>query len=632
MDLHEFYTGKSFDAWNYFGAHPAVEKGYKGWMFRTYAPSALRISLLLTEETKAEPMVQDDQSGIWSVFVPDLEEGTSYLYRITGPDGRTVDHTDPYGFSSQVRPAYDSVTATIDFEFTDSEWIKKREIGYNSPVNIYEMHLGSWRQKEDNSFYSYSEIADALIGYLVEGGYTHVEFMPLAEHPVDESWGYQVSGFFSATSRYGTPAELAELINKLHRHQIGVILDFVPVHFALDPYALAEFDGTSLYEYPSEDTGHSEWGSRNFNYYRGEVRSFLQSAADFWIDVYHVDGLRMDAISNAIYWQGNKERGINEGAVDFVREMNQGLTRRYPNVLKVAEDSTSYLKVTAPVQYDGLGFDYKWDMGWMNDTLAFFETDPLYRSKEIGKLTWSMQYFYSELYLLPLSHDEVVHGKRSILDKMPGNYEQKFMQARLLYLYMFTHPGKKLNFMGYELGHFSEWSEQHQLDWNLLGYPAHLDLYHYLNALNKVYLKTPALYQEDYDPAAFRFIKTNKGDVLAFERRGGTQRILAVFNFGGCDYPEVVLSMPEPAELTEIFSSSGESGNDPVLLSDERAVSVRYPQPGREYRLTLNLNALSGILYTVKEMPVKETAAETVRTTAKKTAEAADIEADEEEE
>ena len=312
MDLHEFYTGKSFDAWTYFGAHPATVKGQKGWIFRTYAPSALRISLLLTEETRAAEMTQDGKSGIWSVFIPELEEGASYLFRITGPDGTTTDHTDPYGFSSLVRPEYDSVTADIDFKFTDSEWIKNREIGYNSPVNIYEMHLGSWRRKEDNSFYTYSEIADALIGYLIEGGYTHVEFMPLAEHPVDESWGYQVSGFFSATSRYGTPAELAELINKLHLYQIGVIMDFVPVHFALDPYALAEFDGTTLYEYPSEDTGHSEWGSRNFNYYRGEVRSFLQSAADFWIDVYHADGLRMDAISNAIYWQGNKERAAGQ--------------------------------------------------------------------------------------------------------------------------------------------------------------------------------------------------------------------------------------------------------------------------------------------------------------------------------
>ncbi|MGI6108322.1 MAG: 1,4-alpha-glucan branching protein GlgB [Eubacteriaceae bacterium] len=606
MNLQDFYTGKSFDAWTYFGAHQETEKGKKGWIFRTYAPSAKKVTLILTADTAVYPMVQDGQGGIWSVFVPGIQAGSSYLYAITGPDGRVVNHTDPYAFSALKRPEYDSVTADIDFSFSDAAWMKKRKLDYNEAVNIYEMHMGSWRRKEDNSFYSYSEIAEPLIDYLTEGGYSHVEFMPLSEHPVDESWGYQVSGFYSVTSRYGTPAELAELINTLHCHDIGVILDFVPVHFALDAYSLSEYDGTALYEYPSKDTGYSEWGSRNFNYYRGEVRSFLQSAADYWIDVYHADGLRMDAISNAIYWQGNKERGVNEGAVEFIQQMNLGLTKRHPDVMKIAEDSTSFLKVTAPVQYDGLGFDYKWDMGWMNDTLEFFKTDPLYRSREIGKLTWSMQYFYSELYILPLSHDEVVHGKHSILDKMPGSYEDKFTQARLLYLYMFTHPGKKLNFMGYEFGHFAEWSEQHQLDWNLLDYQTHHDLFNYIIALNQVYKSTPALYAEDYNSACFRFVDSDKGDVLAFERRAGGQRILVVFNFGGCAYQHVTLNLAEPLKLTEIFATTEHSGNEPTLLTDLTPVRVRYPQPAEEYRVEINLHPLAGILYLAEEQQTSQ--------------------------
>lgn len=599
MNLHDFYVGQAFDAWKFFGAHPDEKDGKQGWMFRTYAPNALSIHLLLTESDTLLPMEKIGTSGIWEVFVPDMTAGVSYLYRIVGANGREVDHTDPYAFQAEKRPDYASITCDLDFTFHDQEWMDRRQIGYNSPVNVYEMHLGSWRRKEDNEFLTYTEIADQLIGYLKDGHYTHVEFMPVTEHPVDESWGYQVSGFYAATSRYGTPAQFAELVDRLHQAGIGVFLDFVPVHFALDEYALAQFDGTALYEYPSQDTGHSEWGSRNFNYYRGEIRSFLQSSADFWIEAYHVDGLRMDAISNAIYWQGNATRGVNEGAVEFIQNMNEGLSKRFPNVLKIAEDSTSFLKVTAPVQYDGLGFDYKWDLGWMNDTLSFFQCDSAFRGQEIGKLTWTMDYFYNELFALPLSHDEVVHGKKSILDKMPGDYEDKFRQARLLYLYMFASPGKKLNFMGYEFGHFAEWSEQHQLDWNLLGYPAHEELFNYIRALNLLYLNTPAMYEQDYNPSCFRYVKTNKSEVLAFERRGEEQRILAVFNFGTNDYEDddLILAFEEPVRLHEIFATD-DHDREMVMESDREGVDISIPKETTEYRMEMPIGGFTGILYT----------------------------------
>ncbi len=619
MELHDFYIGKAFDAWTYFGAHPDE----KGWMFRVYAPNALSVSLkLLLDEEVILPMEKEGTSGVWQVKTDQAKEGDAYLYRIVGQNGQQVDHTDPYAFSSLVRPEYASVITDLTFDFHDEDWIKNRKIGYNDPINIYEMHLGSWRRKEDGGFYTYEELADQLIGYLKEGAYTHVEFLPVTEHPVDESWGYQVSGFYSATSRYGTPQQLAGLIDRLHQEGIGVLMDFVPVHFALDDYALGMFDGTALYEYPSEDTGHSEWGSRNFNYYRGEVRSFLQSSADFWIQKYHFDGLRMDAISNALYWQGNANRGLNEGAVEFIQEMNKGLSSRYPNVMKIAEDSTSYLKVTAPVQYQGLGYDYKWDMGWMNDTLDFFKSDSAFRGQEIGKLTWTMQYFYNELFMLPLSHDEVVHGKKTILDKMPGDYEDKFDQARLLYLYMFASPGKKLNFMGYEFGHFAEWSEARQLDWNLLEYPAHLNLYHYINALNRLYLNTPAMYEQDYNPECFDYVRTNRSEVLCFERRGNTDHIVALFNFGKNAYghpaeetgeeadreepakeDDLILSFTHPVKLEKIFSSKEEVSED-TLESDRTGTPVQYPHPGNEFRVKARLDGFTGILY--KETILKE--------------------------
>ena len=377
-----------------------------------------------------------------------------------------------------------------------------------------------------------------LAEYVKEQGYNYVEFMPLSEHPSDQSWGYQNTGFFSPTSRYGTADELKEMIDILHQHNIGTILDFVPVHFALDGYGLARYDGTALYEYPSNDVGYSEWGSMNFIHSKGEVRSFLQSAANYWLSEYHFDGLRMDAISRIIYWMGDESRGVNDRAVDFIRNMNQGLKDRHPSIILCAEDSTDFKGTTKETKYGGLGFDYKWDMGWMNDTLNFFRTLPFVRGEHYHDLTFSMMYNYNERYLLPLSHDEVVHGKATIIQKMAGMYEEKFPQVKALYAYMYAHPGKKLNFMGNEIGQFREWDEKREQDWDLLKYPNHDSFHQYMKALNKIYMKEPALSAWDDDPNGFAWILCGKENdvVYIFQREVNEDKVIVVLNLSGLVY------------------------------------------------------------------------------------------------
>ncbi len=563
MDLHKFYIGDAFNAYTYFGAHLQQEGGCT---FAVYAPGAEKVSLI-GEFSRWEdiPMIEAE-AGVWTAEVQEAKAGMLYKYRMYQKDGRVLDRTDPYGFAAELRPRTASRIVDMDaYTFNDSAWVAGRKKNFNEPLNIYEMHLGSWRKKDaegEAGWYTYREIAEDLADYLKDGGFTHVEMMPLTEYPADESWGYQVSGFFSATSRYGTPDDLKYLIDHLHQKGIGVILDFVPVHFAVDDFALSRFDGTALYEYPDGDTGYSEWGSCNFNFYRGEVRSLIQSSAQFWIEQYHVDGLRFDAINNALYWQGDKARGINEGAVEFIQNLNMGIEMRYPNVMRIAEDSSDFLKVTAPAEYDGLGFDYKWDMGWMHDTLDFFASPPAARKDNLDKLRFSMDYFFRELFILELSHDEVVHGKKQIIDKMYGNYEEQFAQLRLLYLYMFAHPGKKLNFMGNELAHFREWDEKRELDWNLLEFPAHREFADYFKALGHFYKMCPALYKQDYNHNNFRFAKVMNRDlaVMAFERSADRQRLLMVFNFDGEAIENCLLQMVYPCEIHEIFSTGSSLG------------------------------------------------------------------------
>lgn len=532
MNLQDFYVGKAFDAYNFFGAHYLMD----GVMFRTYAPQAEKICLIGDFNNWTEQdMVQDGRSGIWELKVEQAVPGQMYKYVVYGHNGR-VEHTDPYGFGMELRPNFASVIRNMnDYGFMDEKWMKTRNLCYGDPLNIYELHLGSWRynKNNENGWYRYDEIADDLIWYLKENHYTHVEFMPLSEHPFDGSWGYQNTGFFAPTSRYGSARELKILIDRLHQAGIGAIIDFVPAHFATDYYGLRLFDGDELYEYPASDIGNSEWGSCNFLYSRGEVRSFLQSAANYWLSEYHFDGLRMDAVSRLIYWQGQESRGENEIAIEFIKTMNSGLRALHPSAILIAEDSTSYPNVTKPVDKGGLGFDYKWDLGWMNDTLDYFKKQSLERKDVPAKLTFSMYYFYNERYLLPLSHDEVVHGKKTIIDKIFGSYEEKFAQARCLYMYMMMHPGKKLNFMGNEIGMFREWDEKKEPDWFLLKYPMHDSFHKYMIELNKIYQNTLALYAWDYDPKGFEWLTINENgsNVFGIKRTADDNKVAALFNF-----------------------------------------------------------------------------------------------------
>lgn len=601
MNIQDFYIGKSFDAYEFFGAHKIGDK----ILFRVYAPNAAKVSLVGEfNDWQEEAMEQQHQSGIYSITSEKARVGMMYKYCIHTRDGQVVYHCDPYGFAMELRPNTASYIVDLDeYKFNDDEWMNNRDKCYNKPLNIYEIHMGSWMTRNDkdinNGWYRYNEIADTLINYVKENGFTHIEIMPLCEHPVDCSWGYQNTGFFSPTSRYGTNRDLKELIDKCHRANVGVILDFVPVHFAVDDYGLAKFDGTELYEYPHRDVGASEWGTCNFIHSRGEVCSFLQSSANYWLKEYHFDGLRMDAISRAIYWQGNPARGVNSCAINFIRNMNDGLHKLHPTAMIIAEDSTAYPKVTAPVEYNGLGFDYKWDLGWMNDTLEYFKIPPKERPNHYYKLTFSMEYFYNELFLLPFSHDEVVHGKATIIQKMWGDYDDKFKQCRALYMYMYTHPGKKLNFMGNEIAQFREWDEKREQDWQLIKMPLHDAFNKYIKRLNEVYNNYEALYENEYDSSYFKWLEVNAPEksVYIYERGRDDHRIIVALNFSDNEYAPFTFKVEEELRLREIVNSDSDiyGGSTWGMRSDVTTTK----EDDYLYNLSINLKPFSGIIYEV---------------------------------
>lgn len=557
MNFFDFYTGQVFNAYEFLGAHQSKQ----GVVFRVYAPSAKKICLIGEfNEWQEHEMTKVCDGNFYECCVDNARAGMMYKYRVYGQDDSCVDHCDPFGFSMELRPRNASIiTCMNDYIFHDDHWINQKHCMKNQPLNIYEIHFGSFKKPSQSydDWYSYEDMIDILIPYLKEMGYNYLEIMPLNEYPCDESWGYQSTGFYAPTSRYGTPLQLKKFIDICHQNDIGVIMDFIPVHFAIDSYALARFDGTPLYEYPHQAVGMSEWGSCNFMHSRGEVRSFLQSAANYWLKEFHFDGLRMDAISRAIYWQGNPERGVNLNAIEFLKTMNQGLKERFPHCLLIAEDSTSYPGVTKPVCQGGLGFDYKWDMGWMNDTLDYFHLEFNQRHQHYHKLTFSMMYYYQEYYLLPLSHDEVVHGKGTIIQKMNGSYEEKFAQARAFYMYMYGHPGKKLNFMGNEIAQFREWDEKRQQDWQLLSYPLHDSFARFMRDLNRFYLYHPALFELDECQEGFQWIDCHQEDkcIYIFERFSSCERIVAVFHFSNKKYENFVLKVDHASYLQEIFSS-----------------------------------------------------------------------------
>lgn len=543
--VHDYLTGNTARAYLTMGAHVG-EKG--GVYFAVYAPNAVRVTVCGEFNNWGDWDMTRRMDGIWFLHSWDIKEGQLYKYRITSQDGRTLDRADPFAFCSELRPGTASRVYNINgYLWKDDGWMRARNKNYNRPLQIYEVHAGSWRRhppkgkylpngEEDfGAFYTYRELADELIPYVKAHRYTHIELLPLSEHPFDGSWGYQTSGYFAATSRYGSPKELMELIDRCHQAGIGVIMDCVPVHFVSDMFALQQFDGGWLYESEYEDLRFSQWGTILFDYTKPHVISFMRSAINFWIEYFHIDGMRFDAVSNLIYRYGDDSEGVNDPGIFFLKTTNYFLQREHPEIMLIAEDSSNYLKVTAPAEYGGLGFDYKWDLGWMNDTLEYLSRHPSERAFCSRMITFSMAYFYDNHYILPLSHDEVVHGKKTIIDKMWGNYHQKFSQARLLYLYMLVHPGATLHFMGNELAEFREWDEKKALGWNLLTYPIHDAFHRFIMALGELGMTQSPLYDQDYNPQCFEWMDMGKTSptVFAIARRDSQgNSILAILNFG----------------------------------------------------------------------------------------------------
>lgn len=578
MDFSNFYKGLEFEAYEYLGSHTY----FGGTTFRTYAPNADHISLISDYSNWNEiPMNRSTDGKFWEVSVPEIKAGNLYKYRIYNRRGGFTEHADPYANYSELRPGTASVIYDRNFEFDDDKWMEKRAGLKDGPMNIYEMHFGSWKKKDDEdpdgSWYSYKEMASLLLPYLKENSYNVLEIMPLNEYPCDQSWGYQSTGYFSPTSRYGKPDELRYFVNECHKNNIAVILDFIPVHFAVDYFGLREYDGTPLFEYPNAAVGFNEWGSCNFAHYKGETCSFLQSSANYWLKEFHFDGLRMDAVGNLIYWQGDSRRGVNQDSIKFIKAMNSGLKWRNPGVMLIAEDSSAYPGVTKPTEFGGLGFDFKWDMGWMNDTLSYFATSADYRTDIYHKLTFSMMYFYSERFILPLSHDEVVHGKATIVQKMSDLYEGKFTQARAFYMYMFAHPGKKLNFMGNELGQLREWDEKRGQDWDILKYPIHDAFHRFMMQLNDTYLKNPALSEWDYENNGFEWVDCNQPSrlIYVFRRNCSKESMLIFFNFS---YHEqnYELNLNYECTIKPILDSDWEEFGG-ILKKDVEPVTVNGP-------------------------------------------------------
>lgn len=559
MEQYLFHRGEYRQAYEYFGAHPTRNST----VFRIWAPSAKSVAVvgdfndwIAREEDYCHKITNE---GIWEVEIKKIKKGNLYKYQIETSWGEKILKSDPYAFYSELRPQTASiVNGNPKFRWADKRWLNSREIGYAKPINIYEVHLGSWKKKEDGTYYNYKEIAELLVEYMLEMNYTHIEIMPITEYPFDGSWGYQGTGYYSVTSRYGTPEDFMYFVNHFHKNNLGVILDWVPGHFCKDSHGLYRFDGSACYEYEDPSLGENEWGSANFNVSRNEVRSFLLSNLYFWIKEFHIDAIRMDAISNMLYYRDDLSE--NKRSVEFLQYLNQSLHEEYPNVMLIAEDSSAWPLVTKYQADGGLGFDFKWNMGWMNDTLKYMEQDPFFRKSHHGKLTFSFMYAFSENFILPLSHDEIVHGKNSILNKMPGYYEDKLAHVKNLYSYQMAHPGKKLNFMGNEFVQGLEWRYYEQLEWQLLkDNKGSQDIQKYVKALNKMYLDEEALWHDGQDGFEWIEHENINENMLIFLRKTPNMEdfIIAVFNFSGKDHEKYPLGVPlEDGEYEVILDSN----------------------------------------------------------------------------
>ena len=619
--LYEYLLGQTIVAFRYFGAHfttqERIEKyrnGRKkiikesGVIFRLYAPLASDVSVIGEWDSwdyGAHKMTRVDEAGVYEIFIPRLSNYQSYKYHFKNAHGIYVDKADPFAFFSEYRPNTCSRLFDIEnFMWHDEEHMTTRSRFFDKAMSIYEIHLGSWKGAIDGRNLSYEEIADYLIPYLRDHGYTHVEIMPITQYPFDGSWGYQATGFYAVDSRYGNPMQLMAFVDRMHQAGFAVILDYVLVHFAADAFSLIEFDGTKMYEYADGINTFSQWGSPQFDLGKDPVRSFLMSGVNYFLEYFHFDGIRVDAVSNILYWDGDSSRGENTGAIEFIKRLNGKIHYRHPSVMMIAEDSTAHPGVTKPLEFGGLGFDYKWDMGWMNDTLKYYSKDPIFKKYEHSKITFSMAYFFSENFLLPLSHDEVVHGKGTIINKMWGDYDTKFALLRNLYTYQFAHPGKKLNFMGNELASFDEWNELQSLPWNLKSYPKHDSVSRMIRDLNLIYNAEPAMYIEEYNPVRFNWLMVDNADqsVFAFERHVGASHLIFVFNMTGNYYHNYDIGVTRSGRYEEIFNSDKDVYGGWNQYNG--APLNTYDQVGpenRPYTLTIKLASFGALILKFQE-------------------------------
>ena len=619
FDLHLLSEGTHYRNYEKLGAHIITHEGVRGVHFAVWAPNAQRVSAVGNFnhwDGRRHPMRNLGAGGYWEIFVPDLMQGEVYKFEIKSRHGGyLVEKADPYGFFAELRPRTASIVWDIEhFEWSDETWLKERpkRQALDAPITCYEVHLGSWRRRpeEGDRFLTYRELAHELVDYLRQTKFTHVELLPISEYPFDGSWGYQPVGYFAPTSRFGTPDDFAYFVNHLHENGFGVILDWVPAHFPRDVHGLGFFDGTHLYEHADPRLGeHTDWGTKIFNYGRPEVRNFLLGNALFWLDRYHIDGLRVDAVASMLYldysrkageWLPNRFGGNeNLEAIDFLKRLNELTHLEHPGILTIAEESTSWTGVSRPTYLGGLGFSLKWNMGWMNDTLVYMSKDPVYRKYEHGSLTFSLIYAFTENFVLPLSHDEVVHGKGSLLDKMPGDLWQKYANLRLLYGYMWGHPGKKLLFMGGEFAQWREWKHDESLDWHLLQWSSHQGVQRLVTDLNVLYIREPSLHQVDFEWTGFEWLELHdwENSVLAFMRRGrGGEPIIVVCNFTPVVRHDYRVGVPQGGFYEEILNTDAEIYGGSNVGNHGGTWAHDWPHAGRPWHLTLTLPPL-GVVF-----------------------------------
>lgn len=620
FDLHLFNGGNHHKIFEKLGAHAMILDGQSGVHFAVWAPSAKSVSVVGNFnywDGRCHPMHPLACSGVWELFIPGIGCGELYKYELKTQCNDLLIKSDPYAFYTELRPGTASIVYDLDqYEWQDSEWMVRRdsESTFNKPVSIYEVHLGSWARTNDgyNRFLTYRDFATSLVNYVVEMGYTHIELLPVAEHPLDDSWGYQVTGYYSVTSRYGRPEDFMFLVDECHKNGIGVIMDWVPAHFPKDAHGLARFDGTALYEHQDPRQGeHPDWGTLIFNYTRHEVRNFLVSNAVFWFEKYHIDGIRADAVASMLYLDYGRKKGEwipnqwggnqNIGAVEFLKQLNSAVYTYFPGIMMIAEESTSWPMITKPPYTGGLGFTYKWNMGWMNDFLRYIAMDPVYRKYHHNYITFSIMYAMSENFVLVLSHDEVVHGKRSMIEKMPGDYWQKFAGLRVAYGYMFGHPGKKLLFMGNDFGQFKEWDFKHSLDWHLLDYEMHSKLRNFVRDLNRLYTSEKSLHEIDFSYDGFEWLDCSDSDhsIVSFLRKGVNKEDMLVFvcNFTPVVYNNYRIGVPYDTFYKEVLNSDSElyGGSNAGNLGGLAAEPVAHQQ--KPYSLSMNVPPLAVVVF-----------------------------------